>query len=152
MKTPRELLLERHRAQSAALDRLRKGVIATEFPKATAASSPDDLIRLCASALRRVLGQHPMAWSSLAAAWAVILGLNLSARFEGESPVASVTRAEAREVLEGMRAYRAQLAALLTDQTPRTGSGVQVRPSIPGPRSDADHIRKDALHFNTAFA
>ena len=152
MKTPRELLLERHRAQSAALDQIRERVIAQEFPEATATISPADLIRLCAGALRRALGQHPMTWSSLAAAWAVILALNLSARLEVESPVASVTRAEAREVLEGMRAYRAQLAALLNDQSSRIEPGTQAQPPILRPRSDADRIRKDALYLNLAFA
>ena len=148
MKTPRELLLERHRNQSAALDRLRKRVIATEFPKATAASSLDDLIRLCVGALRRVFGQHPMAGSFFVAAWAVILALNLSAGFERESPAASGSRAEAREVLEGMRAYRAQLAALLSD---RNDGDAATREAKPAPRSDANRSRKDAFHLNSAF-
>lgn len=144
MKSPRDLLLERHRHQLPALDQLRGRVIAAEYPHANVVRSPEGLINLSVGALRRTLGQHPMAWSSLAAAWAVILALNFSARLEGESLVAAGPRATPREILLGMHEYQKQLATLLLDPATESRTAAPGRATPARPRSDAHRWRRDA--------
>jgi hypothetical protein len=149
MKTPRELLLERHRAQSPALDQLRERVISQEV----AASRPcacHEVSPNWFAALHTWLTWQRAAWSGFAAVWCVILGLNLATHSETEALVAASAPVNSREFLAGVQENRAQLAALLSD---REGNDEAApRETKPAPRGAADRPRKDALRLNTAYA
>jgi len=88
-------------------------------------------------ALRAWLTLNRAAWSSLAAAWVAIIALNVSANTgdESDSPIRS--RADAREVLEGVREYQLKLALLLLDQESVEEQNQIAEPTNPGPRSEA---------------
>lgn len=146
MKTPRDLLLERHRDQSPALDQLRQRVIAQELGESPAPirDGPTWLARGFAW-----LNWQRAAWSGFAAVWCVILGLNLAAQSETETSIAASTGVNSRDFLAGMQENRAQLAALLSD---RDGNDeAATRETKPAPRGAADRPRKDAFHLNSAF-
>jgi len=73
MKTPREILLQQHQAAAPKLDVIRAGVVAgLARPPARETASWREWLWPC-----------PRAWTGLAAAWLVILGLNLAT---GKSP------------------------------------------------------------------
>jgi len=147
MKTPRDLLLERHRQQSPALDELRERVITQELgadPAAVRQSRTGLLTRWFAW-----LNFQRTAWSGFAAVWCVILGLNLAAEREMGTAVAASGPTDPEQFLAGLQANRAQLAALLFDE--EAGEDSTHRETKPGPRSDAGRIRQDARHLNTAF-
>lgn len=149
MKSPRDLLLERHRDQSPALDRLRERVISQEV----AASRPcaqQEVAPGWFAALHTWLNWRLAAWSGFAAVWCVILGLNLAAQTETETSVTTRTPVNSREFLVGMQENRAQLAALLSD---RNGNDeAATREAKPAPRGAVDRPRKEALYLNTAYA
>ncbi len=91
MKTPREVLLGRHRAVEPRLDQIRRRVVAgIARPKtAPAWESPmHDLPWPVAALLRpwrELVFANRVIWASLAAVWVVILALNLATR-EAEQP------------------------------------------------------------------
>jgi hypothetical protein len=128
MKTPRDILLEQHRNQSPALDRIRRQVIAQELRDA----SPTLL-----TTLRAWFTLNRAAWGSLAAAWVAIITLNISANGGDKSDVPVRSRADAREVLEGVRDYQLKLALLLFDSESVEEQNQIAEPKRPGPRSEA---------------
>lgn len=148
MKTPRDLLLERHRQQVPALDQLRERVISQELGEAIARpcqnAAPNWLATLC-----DWLNFQRAAWSGLAALWCVILGLNLAAEREMGTSVTASAPTDSAQFLAALQENRAQLAALLFDE--EAGDDSTNLEAKPGPRSDAGRIRKDARHLNTAF-
>ena len=150
MKTPRELLLERHRAQSAALDQIRERVIAHEFRESPMLVRQESLRPRFAD-FSAWLTFPRATWGGFAAAWCVILGLNLATQSETETLIAASATVNSREFLAGMQENRAQLAALLFDQENGGAREQSSRKPKPGPRSDADRSRKDASLFHTAF-
>lgn len=149
MKTPRDLLLERHRDQAPALDRLRERVISQELGETTARlrqpAAPNWM-----AALRAWLSLRRVTWSGFAAVWCVILGLNMAAEREMETGVASSSPTDPEQFLAGLQENRAQLAALLFEE--EAGDDAPRRETKPGPRSDAGRVRKDARRFNSALA
>jgi hypothetical protein len=148
MKTPRDLLLERHRKQSPALDQLRERVISQELGEPIA--RPDQ--RAAPSwlaTLRDGLSFQRAAWGGFAAVWCVILGLNLAAEREMGTGAAASAPIDSAQFLAGLQENRAQLAALLFDQENENES--TNRQLEPGARSDARRIRQHARHLNTAL-
>lgn len=79
MKTPRELLLARHRHAGPQLDALRHAALA-QLPRASAPAGS------FADWLRGWLWPHPRAWAGLGAAWVVALLLNHAAAPEPRAP------------------------------------------------------------------
>ena len=147
MKTPRDLLLERHRQQAPALDQLRERVITQEL-----GTDPAAIRQERAGLLARWfawLNFQRAAWSGLAALWCVILGLNLAAEREIGTEVAASAPTDSAQFLAGLQENRAQLAALLFDE--EAGDDSTDRETKPGPRSDAGRVRRDARHPNAAF-
>jgi hypothetical protein len=148
MKTPRDLLLERHQQQSPALDQLRERVIRKELGEAITRPRQNDTSNWLVT-LRAWLNFQRAAWSGLAAVWCVILGLNLAAEREMGTSVTASAPTDSAQFLAGFQENRAQLAALLFDE--EAGEDSTNRETEPGPRSDAGRIRQDARHLNTAF-
>lgn len=148
MKTPRDLLLERHRQQSPALDQLRERVIRKELGETITRPRQDDTSNWLVT-LRARLNFQRAAWSGLAAVWCVILGLNLAAEHEMGTSIAASAPTDSAQFLAGLQENRAQLAALLFDE--EAGDDSTNLETKPGPRSDAGRIRRDARHLDTAF-
>jgi hypothetical protein len=158
MKTPRDLLLERHRQRSPALDRLRERVIAQELGAGTemirqARTAPArDRLPACPALLARWftwLNWRRAAWSGFAALWCVILGLNLAAEHEMGTGAAASAPIDPAQFFAGLQENRAHLAALLSHLENENQS--TDRKPEPGSRSDAGRIRQRARHLNPAL-
>ncbi len=86
MRTPREILLARHRRLEPKLDQLREQAIAALRDQSNLETHPSrDVSRNSRSFLAELLGFSPKFWIGLASAWMVILALKLSTA--EESPV-----------------------------------------------------------------
>jgi hypothetical protein len=106
MNTPRDLLLEKHRAAGPQLDALRRRTVAS-LPAATAAGPAHaSLIEW----LSGWLWPNPHAWAGLAAAWAVAFALNYAAAPE---PLAVAASAPTEAALVNFQVQRQELHALL---------------------------------------
>jgi hypothetical protein len=103
MKTPREVLLARHKAAEPKLDALREQVLAT-INEPVREKTPwfgrlTDCVRNCLRIPRFV-------WGGLAAAWLIIVALHLAAR--DSAPKQSVAFAQSRPAAETLQAVREQ--------------------------------------------
>lgn len=99
MKTPREILFDRHRSVEPKLDSLRARAI-TELETKSRAESAGWL-----ESLREMFRIPRMAWGGLAAAWLVIIALNFASR---ESDPARPAPQEAKRSPETLLALREQ--------------------------------------------
>ena len=122
MKTPREILLRKHQAVSPKLDAIRARVVA-EIARPPA---PETM------SWRQWLWPCPRAWAGLAAAWLVILGMNLAVGKNPSRP-ATATLAGSRQELFELRQQQEMLTELIfSAETP----GMERPKSAPSPRSD----------------
>lgn len=93
MKTPREILLERHRAAAPKLEAIRRAVVAEELNNqgTKEQSSGLDLVAwlpVCSKVLwRELVLPSQRIWASLTAVWLLIIAVNFSQR----DPVSSVS-------------------------------------------------------------
>ena len=118
MKTPREILLERHRAAGPKLDAIRASVVAGLNPEATKEQSsmnsfaawllggPNKLWQELFLPSRRV-------WSGLAAVWVLILVVNFA-----ERDPAPAGKATAAPVMMNLAEQQRLLNELFADRTP----------------------------------
>ena len=148
MKTPRDLLLNRHRAAEPKLDRLRREVIDRAI---CAVQNPDeDLPSIVQSPgyWLAVLWQQAIrpwrhAWMGLATAWLLILCLHIAASGEGGMVQSQPTRlappamAELQEQLK----LRAELLGSMPVGSVKAGL-----PGV-GPRSEDTRQRNNALQM-----
>ena len=136
MKTPREILLERHRDAEAKLDAIRNTAVA-EFTAAPATESAERFsISFVAGRLWSGLIQpYRRIWVGLAAVWVVILALNLAAGGGDEGSKTRMAETSMRrpepEVVEALRQQKQLMAELLGQNTP-----LPVVPKIPGRRGE----------------
>lgn len=127
MKTPRELLLARHRAAEPKLDAIRKRAVATLDPRPSAF---DSWLAVC---WQELFWPCRRAWAGLAAVWAVILALNFSAAEHMAQPtVAAVTQLPGS--LESWKQRQEQLLAELSGQ--QSEPAEPPKPSLPRPHSE----------------
>ena len=133
MKTPREILLNRHQAAKTDLDRIRREVVSGLSQGAPSRSGLSLMVAFhlwCP-----LIGRHRRAWAGLAAVWVVILGLNFSG---GKSATMSLangpTPVQMREALR-------QKKLLLSELAGRSDGPVTEprREFVPQPRSDRRH-------------
>ncbi|MBI1176462.1 hypothetical protein GC207_03380 [bacterium] len=195
MKTPREILLERHQEQAKELDTIRAGVIAREVNAhqgrtgfqpvtertvngsvvqnqtaisatngeliegsesssaglrdfETSPASAKDRLEACPT-LWSWLRRQRAIWGVLGAAWCAIVVLNVAANSELGTQ-SSPTPPQGHEALAGYRDYRERLALLLNEpaEEQKDISDPNTK-AAPGPRSDADRVRKDASNCLT---
>lgn len=122
MKTPRELLLSRHRQAEASLDAVRAQVVASlERPAPARRES-------FFSIMRAVFALPRPVWGALAAAWLVIVALNVACTGPTNRPVtlAAQTPASRQALAEQRRLF----VELVHPTTPAVAS------ALPRPRSD----------------
>ncbi len=141
MKTPRALLLARHRAAEPALDQLRREVLAaTAAPSHRAALPPTPGVSGFGRLWRELFLVCRPAWAALAAVWVVALGLHLAAADWSGAPAASALAAvpagqDTLAVLHEQQQFLAQLLDLAPTGAPalapRPGRRGKAQP--PGP-------------------
>jgi hypothetical protein len=130
MNSPREILLNRHRAAEPGLDTLRRQVLARELPDARAGGI-SRLPSLVALGWEQLVLPCRGIWAGLGAAWAVILLLTPAAdrpilRYSGPAQAAAAPPLE----LKQQRALRAELLEIAPHRTACFAP-------IPGPSSQA---------------
>ena len=139
MKTPREILLERHRNAESKLDAIRREVLAefvqTEPTVERRPTPPTFSFSLLAAKLwRELVWPCRRIWAGMAATWMVILGLHLAAG-SGEATRVTVNHVSkpGPEIVAAVRERRELMAQLLDPFTPLPVA----RPKVPGPRGSA---------------
>lgn len=131
MKTPRDILLERHRDAEAKLDAIREKVVATEMPVAARHARPSFPIRAALALWRELFLPCGPIWAGVAAVWLVIVALHLSA---GEKPGMAGRSSQPVDAnaLMALRERRQLMAQLLGP----VSSSPADRPKSSGPRGD----------------
>jgi hypothetical protein len=138
MKTPREILLARHRAAEPKLDAIRATALAeaNTNPAARRSGTHRPSAKPLAIGLmlwRELILPSRRIWSGLAATWILIALVNLA---QSKSPVGVTAKAATRsEMAANYVAQQKMLGELLTDRTPTTDAD---RPKIfsPKPRTE----------------
>lgn len=108
MKSPRELLLARHRAAKPQLDAIRKRAVATLGPRPSAF---DSWLAVC---WRELFWSCRRVWLGLVAVWAVILGLNFAST-DAPQDRAVIASGSTPDLMQAWK-QRQQLLAELTEQ------------------------------------
>ena len=136
MKTPREVLLARHQAAEPKLNALRRDVLAN---LSRTESCGGDGVNRFAAACRELFRMPRWAWSGLAAAWLVIVVLNIAAK---ETPATQqAPSAIAKRSTDTLQALREQkkLFAELVGMRPETGDA-EAPHFVPRPRSERAEV------------
>ncbi len=136
MKNPRDLLLERHAEIQAKLDTVRRQALQTVFntkshqaeTQGISVSSLDWAVRLW----REIFWRSRVAWLGMAAAWGVILALNLSAEKEAHTFTNPLPPKRTRMVLV-LPNPQAWLSAIEDSEQPKP------KQSTPEKRMDKPH-------------
>jgi hypothetical protein len=137
MKTPREILLDRHRSTGPKLDALRETALATAFSGAECdAKQPPEIRAPFAIRVAQVLWRELFIpcrgiWAGLAAVWTVILVLNLPAG-EKHTQLAIFSSPPDKQVLAVLREQKEMLAQFIEPMIPSPA----IRPKTPGPRGE----------------
>ena len=137
MKTPREILWNRHRPVEPKLDRMWAKTLA---PALRADETPADgnaFVAFGWTLWRELIWPSRRIWAGLACAWVVILALNV-AFSEPATRVASKVEPRSRDEIQALIEQRRMLAQLLDLQAKPSNTR---KSGPPGPRSDrADRI------------
>jgi hypothetical protein len=137
MKTPREILLERHRQAEPLLDEIRRKVLVVAASSSAAVPEtrrdPGRLIWLALKqAWMELIWPSRRVWAGMVVLWLVVGAVNL----QMNTPVQGVPAAQSapvRELAQGLEEQRQLLSELL--QTPKTLTAEPPRPN-PRPRSE----------------
>jgi hypothetical protein len=138
MKTPRKILLARHRAAESKLDRMRHDLVAQMSRREATADEPlsaRNLPLLAAAALklwRELILPSRRVWAGLAALWLLLLGVNI-----GNADKSVTTVDGPREPAQGLRAALERRYQLLEEFAVLPSAKVTV-PPIPNPRPRSD--------------
>lgn len=144
MKTPREILLARHRAAEARLDAIRRTVVAGELnrPDAKAPSGFVFVASLCVrcsnTVWRELILPSRRIWVGLAAVWLLLVIVNVA----GRNPVSSVTGQPVRSpsVMMSWQAQQRWMNELLADRAASPAAD-RLKSSAPKPRSEVIEAR-----------
>jgi hypothetical protein len=132
MKTPREILLARHRAAEPRLDAVRRDVLENLSPNE---SRRDSRLNNFVAGCREFFRLPRWAWSGLGASWLVIVGLNVAAReTPATQPAPSAVAKRSSDTLQALREQK-QLFAELVGLRPETSDAEAPR-FVPRPRSE----------------
>jgi hypothetical protein len=125
MKTPRELLFEKHQDAIADLDAVRR--------KAMAEIAQPSRARFAVRLWEELIAPHRWIWTGVAASWMVIAGLNLASG--GDTATMADIQPISRETLIAAREQQRELA-LLFNFSPQTIQPADRPRSTPQPRSE----------------
>lgn len=132
MKTPREILLQRHQTADAKLNQIRRDVIAQmENPSVSRAEWLP--IRACFTLWHELIWPCRHAWAGMATVWVLLLTLQLASR-DSTAVVARKTPPPSPEVLMVLRQQKLLLAELVERPELRAADRPKVVP--PRPRSE----------------
>ena len=139
MKTPREILLDRHRNAQPKLDAIRREVLAEFVQTKPAIEKPRPAPAFSFSSLASKLWSELILpcrhiWAGLAAVWMLIVALHLAAGSD-QAPGITVNQVSkpGPEIVAAMRERRELMAQLLDPFT----SLPAARSKVPGPRGSA---------------
>jgi hypothetical protein len=138
MKTPREILFERHRQAEPKLDAVRRKALAS-LPAAGSVISPHSNTRAAfhraRAALRKawleLIWPSRRVWAGMAVIWLVVLAANLE--MKTTTNVSAVRSAHTRELARAFEERQRLLAELLLPASPPPATPAR---SDPGPRSE----------------
>src|SRR6266545_4234255 len=140
MKTPREILLNRHQSANAKLDKLRSEVLSTAWSRAPRAMhenvDPEKPmpVRAALAMWRELIWPCRRAWAGMAALWLVIGGINWQLS-DTPKMTASARSASAPALFETLEEQRRLLAELIS---PASSQSAEPPRRNPKPRSDRD--------------
>lgn len=153
MKTPREILFERHRQVEPKLDAVRRKVLATlpmgeasmESRFETSGSrqgvySFHRAVGVLRKAWLELIWPSRRAWAGMAALWLVVLAANLEMKATSTTAPA-VQSAHTRELVRAFEEQQRLLAELLLPVNPPSAAPAR---SDPGPRSEQRTLFKAA--------
>ncbi|HWF20206.1 MAG TPA: hypothetical protein VG754_13135, partial [Verrucomicrobiae bacterium] len=133
MKTPREIIMERHRAAETKLDAIRKEELAALA--CASAITPKNSFNLSAAFerfWRESIWPWRRVWTGIAAVWLGILALNLAAGGTPQPGSSGMTATKNPEVVTALLEQKKLLAQLL--EPVMTSTPPSSKP--PGPRSE----------------
>ena len=140
MKTPREILLERHCAANAQLDAIRENVVATAVSDAAVRVPRPFPILAVLKLWRELVLPCRRIWAGVAAVWLVILALHLSTGAPPKSAPGQMA-ASGQDVLTALREQEQILAQLLDPRDqPHAEPPPVARPAVPGPRGEREQF------------
>ncbi len=128
MKTPREILLELHRASEDRLDEIRRQALSQAFEKTAEKPSSGTL----ANFWREVIWRSRLAWIGMAALWIVLWMVNRQV----DSTSATVVSARTRPTPEAIRAYEEQRRFMVELLQPAESAPAEPARPRPQPRSE----------------
>lgn len=136
MKTPREVLLARHRHAEPKLEAMRRKIVAAlpheEACEALPAANTKSFQEVLRKAWLELVWPSRRAWVGLAALWLVVLGMNVE--MKATSP--AVPRGYSATAPEIVRAFQEQ-KRLLAELLPATAPAPAQEPRpTPSPRSE----------------
>jgi hypothetical protein len=136
MKTPRELILERHRNAEAQLEKIRAEdlaayVLGWPAQPVSERCATSRLARGIAEFWQESLRPWRKAWLGMAALWLIILAVNLAGKEPHRNSFASAP-SPSPEVRTALREQKELMVQLLEP----SGPVILSRPKTPGPRSE----------------
>jgi hypothetical protein len=120
MKTPRDILLERHRPVESKLDAIRSEVVAQCREGRRVAVAKSVLTYFPLLVWRELIFPSRRTWAGIAAAWVLILVVNFSLRDPGQGGAAKITTPEMMSFQEQQKLVNELLAdSFLPDDVDR---------------------------------
>jgi len=142
MKSPREILLQHHRAATPALDRIRQDVLAGELgahattPRLENTDARDDAPGFALKLWRELIWPCRQVWAALAAVWLVLGVFELATR--SHSPRVDRSASAALQTSMPMsfaeqRQWISELTQLRPNPPVKPSSGARPKPRSEGP-------------------
>jgi len=132
MKTPREILLKRHRSAEPKLDRMWTEKLSPELRPERARHHENVFLAAGWTLWRELIWPSRRIWAGLACAWVMIVALNL-ASIEPATRVASKAEPRSRDEMQALIEQRRMLAQMLD---PLSDASSKRKSNSSGPRSD----------------
>jgi hypothetical protein len=139
MKTPREILLERHQAAAPKLDAIRQFAVAAVCDRRAEMNCDDERRSQTAATLilktfwQELIWPSRRIWTGLAATWILIFAFNFSQRDPAEL-MAKKSPPPSPEMILTFRQQERLLAELIGPNEPQ--SAAPPKPFLPLPRSE----------------
>lgn len=132
MKTPREILLERHQAAASKLDAIRRESVKQASGLADNTQSETGRMPVLLLLWRKLIWPSRRVWAGLAAAWVLIVAVNFSMR--DRSPASTMAAAPAPQMMLTFREQQKLLNELIGPDKPRATEAAT--PFVPQPSSE----------------